>query len=225
MQIKTSLQVLTLQRETDKVLSFNFLFLFCYLQLCYLLSDNEISGWNYIKWKLNGIHMAHIGHGEAAENSFPSEFCPLTWWFSHDDDCCCLQKGRLKLCRSLSLCSSTYLWYSAVTQLISSSNLFFCRSPWFILDTCLWCGQNECDPQRKVCWTIRCTDSRGCEYFQIFGTHASIQKITSLFHQAALNMQLLEGFEKSFPTLNFPPLPDRGDFDLKEVLESPYFFN
>ena len=38
-------------------------------------------------------------------------------------------------------------------------------------------------------------------------------------------MQLLESFEKSFPTLSFPPLPDRGDFELREVLESPYFFN
>jgi DNA-directed RNA polymerase len=25
--------------------------------------------------------------------------------------------------------------------------------------------------------------------------------------------------------LSFPPLPDRGDFELREVLESPYFFN
>ena len=39
------------------------------------------------------------------------------------------------------------------------------------------------------------------------------------------SMQLLESFEKSFPKLKFPPLPERGDFDMKEVLESPYFFN
>lgn len=37
--------------------------------------------------------------------------------------------------------------------------------------------------------------------------------------------QLLENFQKSFPKLTFPPLPDRGDFDLKDVLQSPYFFN
>ncbi|KAK1292190.1 hypothetical protein QJS10_CPB17g00167 [Acorus calamus] len=36
---------------------------------------------------------------------------------------------------------------------------------------------------------------------------------------------LLESFQASFPTLDFPPLPTRGDFDLREVLESPYFFN
>uniref|UniRef100_A0A5K1CAZ4 DNA-directed RNA polymerase C-terminal domain-containing protein n=1 Tax=Nymphaea colorata TaxID=210225 RepID=A0A5K1CAZ4_9MAGN len=36
---------------------------------------------------------------------------------------------------------------------------------------------------------------------------------------------MLESFQASFPSLVFPPLPDRGDFDLQEVLESPYFFN
>ncbi|KAL6529270.1 DNA-directed RNA polymerase 1A [Orobanche gracilis] len=36
---------------------------------------------------------------------------------------------------------------------------------------------------------------------------------------------LLEGFQKSFPKLKFPPLPERGDFELREVLDSAYFFN
>lgn len=36
---------------------------------------------------------------------------------------------------------------------------------------------------------------------------------------------LLKSFETSFPELNFPPLPDRSDFELNEVLNSPYFFN
>ena len=38
-------------------------------------------------------------------------------------------------------------------------------------------------------------------------------------------MQLLESFETSFPKLKFPPLPERGDFDMKDVLRSTYFFN
>ncbi|KAI9082853.1 hypothetical protein K1719_035183 [Acacia pycnantha] len=37
--------------------------------------------------------------------------------------------------------------------------------------------------------------------------------------------QLLESFQRPFPSLSFPPLPERGDFDLRDVLESPYFFN
>ncbi|KAL2905252.1 DNA-directed RNA polymerase 1B mitochondrial [Bienertia sinuspersici] len=36
---------------------------------------------------------------------------------------------------------------------------------------------------------------------------------------------LLDSFQKDFPNLEFPPLPERGDFDLREVLGSPYFFN
>lgn len=40
-----------------------------------------------------------------------------------------------------------------------------------------------------------------------------------------LSVQLHESFQTSFPTLKFPPLPERGNFDLREVLKSPYFFN
>ncbi|KAJ9709460.1 hypothetical protein PVL29_001099 [Vitis rotundifolia] len=50
------------------------------------------------------------------------------------------------------------------------------------------------------------------------------EKFVELYETPILE-NLLEGFQKSFPTLNFPPLPERGDFDLREVLESPYFFN
>lgn len=41
-----------------------------------------------------------------------------------------------------------------------------------------------------------------------------------LFH-----LQLLESFETSYPELKFPALPKRGNFDLQQVLNSPYFFN
>ncbi|XP_061353231.1 DNA-directed RNA polymerase 1B, mitochondrial-like isoform X2 [Gastrolobium bilobum] len=50
------------------------------------------------------------------------------------------------------------------------------------------------------------------------------EKFVELYDAPILE-NLLESFEKTFPTLNFPPLPERGDFDLREVLESPYFFN
>ena len=46
-----------------------------------------------------------------------------------------------------------------------------------------------------------------------------------LIHKTYACVQLLESFEQSFPELNFPPLPERGDLDLKNVLESTYFFN
>uniref|UniRef100_A0A5B6YI81 DNA-directed RNA polymerase n=1 Tax=Davidia involucrata TaxID=16924 RepID=A0A5B6YI81_DAVIN len=50
------------------------------------------------------------------------------------------------------------------------------------------------------------------------------EKFVELY-EAPILEDLLESFQKSFPTLKFPPLPERGDFDLREVLESPYFFN
>ncbi|GLT77095.1 hypothetical protein SLA2020_487120 [Shorea laevis] len=50
------------------------------------------------------------------------------------------------------------------------------------------------------------------------------EKFVELYEAPVLE-NLLESFQKSYPTLKFPPLPDRGDFDLREVLESPYFFN
>lgn len=50
------------------------------------------------------------------------------------------------------------------------------------------------------------------------------EKFVELYGTPILE-DLLESFEKSFPKLKFPPLPERGDFDMKSVLESPYFFN
>ncbi|KAK4279980.1 hypothetical protein QN277_011668 [Acacia crassicarpa] len=50
------------------------------------------------------------------------------------------------------------------------------------------------------------------------------EKFVELYQTPILE-NLLEGFERSFPSLSFPPLPERGDFDLRDVLESPYFFN
>ncbi|XP_034707370.1 DNA-directed RNA polymerase 2, chloroplastic/mitochondrial-like isoform X1 [Vitis riparia] len=50
------------------------------------------------------------------------------------------------------------------------------------------------------------------------------EKFVQLYETPILE-NLLESFQQSFPALEFPPLPERGDFDLREVLESPYFFN
>ncbi|XP_015063457.1 DNA-directed RNA polymerase 2B, chloroplastic/mitochondrial isoform X1 [Solanum pennellii] len=50
------------------------------------------------------------------------------------------------------------------------------------------------------------------------------EKFVELYETPILE-KLLEGFQVSYPTLSFPPLPERGDFDLRDVIESPYFFN
>ncbi|XP_028552496.1 DNA-directed RNA polymerase 1A-like [Dendrobium catenatum] len=66
-----------------------------------------------------------------------------------------------------------------------------------------------------------------------FWTHAcDVNRMNQILREQFVELynipileNLLESFETSFPTLTFPPLPDRGDFDLRKVLESPYFFN
>eukprot|EP00252_Welwitschia_mirabilis_P023890 TRINITY_DN6880_c0_g2_i1.p1 TRINITY_DN6880_c0_g2~~TRINITY_DN6880_c0_g2_i1.p1 ORF type:complete len:988 (-),score=209.84 TRINITY_DN6880_c0_g2_i1:846-3809(-) len=50
------------------------------------------------------------------------------------------------------------------------------------------------------------------------------EKFVELYKQPILE-DLLESFQKSFPNMVFPPLPERGDFVLEEVSNSPYFFN
>ena len=124
--------------------------------------------------------------------------------------------------------------------------MFDYRSPRFILDTCMWCWWNEQNTQRKVCWTLRGPNIGECKVSSLikvlqlwwkttdfviylwlvvsyFYTHWCMIMFDDFFCFTFL--QLLESFQKSFPTLNFPPLPERGDFDLRDVLESPYFFN
>ncbi|XP_022728128.1 DNA-directed RNA polymerase 2B, chloroplastic/mitochondrial-like isoform X4 [Durio zibethinus] len=66
-----------------------------------------------------------------------------------------------------------------------------------------------------------------------YWTHASdVDKMNRILREKFVELyetpileNLLESFQQSFPTLSFPPLPERGDFDLRDVLESPYFFN
>ncbi|XP_023537295.1 DNA-directed RNA polymerase 3B, chloroplastic-like isoform X2 [Cucurbita pepo subsp. pepo] len=50
------------------------------------------------------------------------------------------------------------------------------------------------------------------------------EKFVELYNMPVLET-LLEDFETTYPGLTFPPLPERGNFDLREVLKSRYFFN
>lgn len=50
------------------------------------------------------------------------------------------------------------------------------------------------------------------------------ENFVELYEQPILE-NLLKGFQEQFPGLEFPDIPKRGDFDLKEVLKAPYFFN
>ncbi|GAB2291537.1 DNA-directed RNA polymerase 3, chloroplastic, variant 2 [Dionaea muscipula] len=65
-----------------------------------------------------------------------------------------------------------------------------------------------------------------------FWTHAcDVDKMNQILrekfvelHSEPILENLLESFKTSYPQCELPPLPDRGDFDLTEVLRSPYFF-
>ncbi|KAL7193521.1 hypothetical protein ACSBR2_025184 [Camellia fascicularis] len=50
------------------------------------------------------------------------------------------------------------------------------------------------------------------------------EKFVELYRTSILE-DLLESFQRSYPELTFPPLPERVDFNLQQVLYSPYFFN
>ncbi|XP_074573919.1 DNA-directed RNA polymerase 2A-like [Curcuma longa] len=50
------------------------------------------------------------------------------------------------------------------------------------------------------------------------------EKFVELYEKPILE-NLLESFQQNFPALEFPPLPERGDFNPRDVLDSTYFFN
>ncbi|XWS73124.1 hypothetical protein CRYUN_Cryun02cG0098400 [Craigia yunnanensis] len=66
-----------------------------------------------------------------------------------------------------------------------------------------------------------------------FWTHAcDVEKMNQILRENFVELysmpvleNLLESFQTSYPSLVFPSLPERGNFDLREVLKSPYFFN
>lgn len=136
--------------------------------------------------------------------------------------------------------SSFYIWSDYNLTIIYLTFLCTCcRCARFILDTCLWCWQNESDTETKICGSVQCANTRKCKYYYNTPDYhfydwlldsGSIICVTFEFLRRFsffcwLNGQLLESFETSYPTLTFPPLPNRGDFELEEVIESPYFFN
>jgi DNA-directed RNA polymerase len=66
-----------------------------------------------------------------------------------------------------------------------------------------------------------------------FWTHAGdIEKMNGALRESFVSLhseplldQLYAHFKRSHPELDFLPVPTRGDLDLKEVLQSPYFFH
>lgn len=91
------------------------------------------------------------------------------------------------------------------------------------------------DSTHMMMTAIACRDS-GLQFAGVhdsFWTHAcDVDKMNQILREQFVELysmpileNLLENFHTSYPTLTFPALPKRGNFDLREVLKSPYFFN
>ncbi|KAI9378498.1 hypothetical protein POPTR_018G103300v4 [Populus trichocarpa] len=91
------------------------------------------------------------------------------------------------------------------------------------------------DGSHMMMTAVACRDAGLCfaGVHDSFWTHATDvdlmnrilrEKFVELYNMPILE-NLLEDFQTSYPTLQFPPLPERGNFDLQKVLRSPYFFN
>lgn len=50
------------------------------------------------------------------------------------------------------------------------------------------------------------------------------QQFIDLYEKPLLE-DLRQSLQRRCPEVDFPPLPERGDLDMKLVLESPYFFS
>ncbi|KAF5469416.1 hypothetical protein F2P56_013494 [Juglans regia] len=91
------------------------------------------------------------------------------------------------------------------------------------------------DGTHMMMTAIACRDS-GLHFAGVhdsFWTHAcDVEKMNRILREKFVELyskpileNLLESFQTSYPALTFPRLPERGNFDLQSVLESPYFFN
>lgn len=91
------------------------------------------------------------------------------------------------------------------------------------------------DGSHMMLTAVACRDAGLCfaGVHDSFWTHAGDvdemnrilrEKFVELYNMPILE-NLLESFQRRHPDLVFPPLPERGSFDLNEVEKSPYFFN
>ncbi|KAG9143327.1 hypothetical protein Leryth_018597 [Lithospermum erythrorhizon] len=90
------------------------------------------------------------------------------------------------------------------------------------------------DGSHMMMTAVACRDAglRFAGVHDSFWTHAcDVDKMNRILREKFVELysmpileNLLESFQTSHPTLNFPSLPKTGDFKLEEVLESPYFF-
>ncbi|XP_057949958.1 DNA-directed RNA polymerase 3, chloroplastic-like isoform X3 [Malania oleifera] len=91
------------------------------------------------------------------------------------------------------------------------------------------------DGSHMMMTAVACRDAGLCfaGVHDSFWTHAcDVDKMNLILRDKFIELysvpileNLLESFHKSYPTLTFPSLPERGNFNVQEVLKSPYFFH
>ncbi|XP_062078452.1 DNA-directed RNA polymerase 3B, chloroplastic [Humulus lupulus] len=91
------------------------------------------------------------------------------------------------------------------------------------------------DGSHMMMTALACRDAGLCfaGVHDSFWTHAcDVDQMNQILRQQFVELysmpvleNLLENFQTSYPELEFPPIPERGNFNLQEVLNSPYFFN
>ncbi|KAF4370405.1 hypothetical protein F8388_016142, partial [Cannabis sativa] len=91
------------------------------------------------------------------------------------------------------------------------------------------------DGSHMMMTALACRDAGLCfaGVHDSFWTHAcDVDQMNQILRQQFVELysmpvleNLLENFRTSYPELEFPPIPERGSFNLQEVLNSPYFFN
>ncbi|XP_021750285.1 DNA-directed RNA polymerase 3B, chloroplastic-like isoform X2 [Chenopodium quinoa] len=91
------------------------------------------------------------------------------------------------------------------------------------------------DGTHMMMTAVACRDA-GLQFAGVhdsFWTHAcDVEKMNQILREKFVELysmpileNLLQSFQESYPESTFPPLPERGNFELEKVLESPYFFN
>lgn len=68
-------------------------------------------------------------------------------------------------------------------------------------------------------------DSYWCHPSDLDTLNKILRKQFVTLHSKPLLETLLRNFKLSYPELKFPDIPNRGELELKEVLNSTYFFS
>lgn len=175
LQIKTSIQVLTLCHDSDKV---NLTCLIVYpthspcrpyvISVCLFFDLVAVLVSTY-SWQKVFICCNCLRSWLSAREQhslrilFTLLMDPIWWWLQ-------LPANRLACILQVCLLCSTSQHFSIRKFLLTKFYFLVyssIRSSWFVLDTCMWCWKDEPDIKGEVCWALWTTYTWECEYFNL----------------------------------------------------------